>query len=368
MFEPQFSNLQFTIYKKALSNEEGGKMAVIDRVKWDGSPDILAWRYPSEELSTWTQLIVNESQEAYLVHNGVYEGPFGAGRHTLSTENIPLLRQIIGIPFGGKTPFAAEAWYVNRVTNLDVLWGTPDPIQLQDPKYQVMVPIRAFGQYGIRISDSKRFLIKLVGTLKSFDTKTLAEYFRGIFITRIKTQIANAIVKSGTSILELSTKLEELSNELHQSLESDIADYGVTLVQFNIHSINVPDSDPAVRTLKAALAKRAEMGIVGYNYQQERSFDIMQTAAANEGNAGGVMGAGIGLGMGAAMGVPIGAAFSQITPQLQTAITPQTTQQSSTNSHIDKIRMLKDLAEMRATGILTEEEFQTEKKKILGQQ
>lgn len=66
-------------------------MAVIDLVKWNGSPNILAWKFPSEELSTWTQLIVNETQEAYLVKGGVYQGPFGAGRHTLSTENIPLL-------------------------------------------------------------------------------------------------------------------------------------------------------------------------------------------------------------------------------------------------------------------------------------
>ena len=149
-------------------------MSAIDLVKWNGSPSLLAWKFPSEELSTWTQLIVNESQDAYVVRGGVYEGPFGAGRHTLSTENLPLLRSLIGIPFGGSSPFSAEVWYVNRVTNLDVRWGTPDPIQLLDPRYGIMVPVRAFGQYGIRIVDSKKFLLKLVGTLPGFDADTLS--------------------------------------------------------------------------------------------------------------------------------------------------------------------------------------------------
>lgn len=294
-------------------------MAIIDLVKWNGNPSILAWKFPSEELSTSTQLIVNETQEAYLVKEGVYQGPFGAGRHTLSTENIPLLRSLIGIPYGGKSPFTAEVWYINRATNLDIRWGTPDSIQLQDPKYQLMIPVRAFGQYGIRIIEAKKFLLKLVGTLPGFDVNTLSEYFRGVFTTKIKSEIANAIIKNGQSVLEISTQLEILSNMLQETLAPVMEEYGIGLAQFNIHSINVPEDDPAVITLKAALAKRAEMGVLGFNYQQERSFDVMQTAAGNEGSAGNVMGAGLGMGMGMGMGIPMGGAFSQLTPQIQSA-------------------------------------------------
>lgn len=295
-------------------------MAVVDLVKWNANPSILAWKFPSEELSTWTQLIVNETQEAYLVKEGVYQGPFGAGRHTLSTENIPLLRTLIGIPFGGKSPFTAEVWYVNRATNLDVRWGTPDPIQLQDPKYQIMVPVRAFGQYGIKIVDPKKFLLKLVGTLPGFDVGTLSDYFKGVFTTKIKSGIANAIIKNGQSVLEISTQLEVLSDLLKAALAPEMDEYGVGLAQFNIHSINVPEDDPAVVTLKSALARRTEMGLLGTNYQQQRSFDVLETAAGNEGSAGGVMGAGMGMGMGMAMGGPIGGAFAQITPQIQPAV------------------------------------------------
>ena len=340
------------------------RMPFIDLVKWNGNPEIAAWKFPSQDLSSKTQLIVNESQEAFLVHGGVYEGPFGAGRHTLSTENLPLLRGLFKLPFGGESPFSAEVWFVNKVTNLDVLWGFPDPIQLQDPKYQVMLPVRAFGQYGFRVADSKRFLIKLVGTLPSFDSTTLAAYFRGVFTTRIKTEIANAIIKTGISVLEVATQLEALSMSLKTSLAADVESYGVCLTQFNIHSISVPESDPTVIALKKTLAKKAEMGILGFNYQQERSFDVMQTAAGNEGTAGGLMGAGIGIGAGVAIGGPLSAAFSQISPQLQPGSNP--TSMAGSGSTDDRIRIIKELAQLRTAGVLSEEEFVAEKRRVLG--
>lgn len=287
-------------------------MPVIDRVKWDGRADMLAWKFPSEELSTWTQLIVAETQLAFVVKEGIYQGPFEAGRHVLETENIPLLRGLMGIPFGGKTPFSAEVWYVNLLTNLDVKWGTADPIQLQDPAYGILVPVRAFGQYGIRISDAKKFLLKLVGVVPSFDSSALATFFKGVLTTKLKTSIGNAILKHGKSVLELSTELENISDLVKNSLTPEMENYGVALSQFNINSINVPDGNPAVVKLRDALAKRAEMRILGYNYQQERSFDVMEGAARNEGTAGGVIGAGIGLGMGVNVGQTIGGQMGQI--------------------------------------------------------
>jgi membrane protease subunit (stomatin/prohibitin family) len=342
-------------------------MAVIDLVKWDGSPDILAWKFPSTELSTWTQLVVNESQEAFVVHGGVYDGPFGAGRHTLTTENIPVIRKFMGLPFGGTSPFTAEAWFVNKTINLSIRWGTPDPIQLEDPKYQLMIPVRAFGQYGVQVSDSKKFLLKLVGTLRGFDVEILNEYFAGVFTTRIKQLISSTIIESKISVLEISPHLESLSTTLQKALASDLDEYGLSLTQFNINSINVPEDDPAVISLKTALAKRAELGILGFTYQQERSFDVLQTAAGNEGTAGGVMGAGIGFGVGLGIGPAIGQ-MAGPGGLMNTGSIPAAAQDTSTQpiDGAEKIRLLKELAELKNAGILTEEEFNSEKAKLLG--
>ncbi len=348
-------------------------MAIIDLVKWNGNPNLMAWKFPSEELSTWTQLIVNETQEAYLVKGGIYEGPFMAGRHTLSTNNIPLLTKLMGLPFGGQSPFSAEVWYVNKQTNMDIRWGTPDPIQLQDPQYKIVVPVRAFGQYGIRISDAKKFLLKLVGTLAAFDTETISKYFKGIFTTRIKTEIANAIIKQGESILTVTARLEELSNVLRVSLLPDMDEYGVELTHFNIISINVPEDNLGYKKLQEALARKTEMDIVGFNYQQERSFDVMQTAAGNEGNMGGAMGAGMGVGMGVGIGMPMGEMMGNLTTHMNVGNSMQSVSQPSASpqtsfsvDYKERIQALKELAELKAQGILTEEEFTQEKKRILG--
>lgn len=356
-------------------------MAIIDFVKWNASPGQLVWKYQlsnSEELSTWTQLVVSESQEAFVVRDGVYDGPFGAGRHTLSTENLPILRTLIGLPFGGKSPFTAEVWFVNKIVNLDVRWGTPDPIQLQDPRFQIMVPVRTFGQYGLRVVDSKRFLLKLVGTQTDLSVNALTEYFRGAFITKIKTHVANAILANQRSVLEITTELENISLHLKKALESDVIDFGVELSQFNVHSINVPEDDPAVKTLKSALAKRAEMGIVGFDYQQERTFDVLQAAASNEGNAGGVIGAGLGLGMGAAIGGSLGSTMGELSQAVRQPVqnidSSATSERAASNRSevnrssvltVDKVKLLKELAELKSQGVLSESEFEQEKRKIL---
>jgi membrane protease subunit (stomatin/prohibitin family) len=341
-------------------------MAVIDRVKWDGAPSVVAWKFPSEELSTWTQLIVNESQEAYLVKGGVYEGPFGAGRHTLSTENIPIIRAAMGLPFGGKTPFSAEVWFVNRVTKLDVKWGTATPIQLQDPQYSIMIPVRAYGQYGMQIVESKKFLQMLVGTLKTFDVENLSNYFRGKLIERISSEIAKVITRNKIPILQISSFLDSIAEQLKESLEHDFRNFGVSLQQLSVASINIPEDDVAVRSLKAALAKRAEMGIVGFSYQQERSFDVMHAAASNEGSTqAGMMGAGLGLGLGVGAGVPMGSAMTGIANNLNTTTPPPAKDLEAATGFEKKLEMLSKLSELKDKGVLTQDEFDREKNKIL---
>ncbi len=289
-------------------------MAIVDVLKFDSSPDIFAWRYPNTELATWSQLIVNESQEAILVRNGQATDVFGPGHYVLSTDNIPVLQTLINLPFGKRSPFSAEVWFINKAFSLDIKWGTPSPIQIQDPKYRVFIPVRAFGQFGIQVVDSKRFLIKLVGTMRFFNRNTLTEYFRGLFITRVKDRISQSLIRSQVSILEINAHLNEMSGNLRETLRAELAEYGIDLVTFFINDINVPESDPAVRQLKAALAKRAEMDILGYNYQQERTFDTLETAADNQGAAGAVMGSGIGLGMGFGIGGVIGDRAKELNP------------------------------------------------------
>ena len=297
-------------------------MALIKVVKYDGGPETFAWKFPSQELGTWTQVIVNESQEAILFKGGQACDLFGAGRHTLDTANIPILNKIVNIPFGGESPFTAELWYVNKIYSLDIKWGTGTPIQLQDPKYKLLIAVRAFGQFGIRIADSRKFLLKLVGTLPGFNKADVQLYFKGLYLTKVKDSISQYLVKKQISILEINAYLDELSEFLKERMEKVFDDYGISLVNFYVNDINVPDDDPAVVKLRDALSKRAEMDIIGYSYVQERSFDTLEGAATNTSSGqAGFMGAGVGLGMGVGIGGAMGNQMGGLAQNINTAPT-----------------------------------------------
>lgn len=293
-------------------------MAVVEVVKYNGRPDVFAWKYPSEELGTWTQLIVNESQEAVLVKSGKVLDVFGSGRHTLDTANIPILNKIINLPFGGRSPFTAEVWYINKGYNLDIKWGTPTPIQIQDPKYGIFAPVRANGAFGIHIGDAKKFLIKLVTTMPTFDAATVTKYFRSLYVTKVKDVISTYLVHRQISILEINAYIDDLSQHMKERIQPVMDEYGIELVSFYVNEISVPEDDTAVKKLKDALSKRAEMNIIGYSYQQERSFDTLEGAAKNTGStAAPLMGAGMGLGMGFGMGRGVGAGFGNMAQEIQ---------------------------------------------------
>ncbi|MGB0638696.1 MAG: SPFH domain-containing protein [Myxococcota bacterium] len=297
-------------------------MALVDVVKWNAPKGVYAVKHPKKDLGTWTQLIVQETQEAMLMKEGRYFGPFGPGRHTLDTKNFPLLEKFIRIPFGGDTPFTAEVWFVNQSIALDVKWGTANPMQLKDPEYNIMLPVRAFGQFGVKITNTKKFLHKLVGTLPSFKAEDLRSYFKGMVLARTKDLVAEHIMHKKISILEISAYLSDVSELLENALATEFEEFGFELIKFRVISISAPEDDPAVVRLKEALAKKAEMDIIGYNYQQERSFEVMQAAAKNEGAGGQVMGAGMGAGMGLGMGAAVGGQMGNVMSQMNTATPP----------------------------------------------
>jgi membrane protease subunit (stomatin/prohibitin family) len=147
--------------KREIVGERGVCMAIMQVVKYDGMRDVFAYKYPHDSLSTWSKVIVNETQEAILYKGGQALDWFWPGSHTLETANIPLLRSVANIPHGGKSPFSAEVWFVNKAHFLDIKWGTPTPIQIKDPEYGIFIPLRGFGQFGMKVSDSKKFLTTL---------------------------------------------------------------------------------------------------------------------------------------------------------------------------------------------------------------
>ena len=247
--------------------------AIIDFVKWDTRPDeqLFAWKFPETNLSTYTQLVVAESQEAILFSKGQVVGKFGPGKHTLNTENLPILRTMFGIPFGGKNPFTAEVWFVNKLMPLNLDWTT-DSMMYHDPDYQTMVPLLAKGRYGIKIVDAERFLIKLVGTTTTFTAQQLTDNFYGATVAKTKSTLLQFIMSNRIGIKSISAYLEGLSESLRQSIATYWEDYGFQLISFYITTIEVDSNTDAGKAILKAMSQQSAQIIGGYTWQQSQVY------------------------------------------------------------------------------------------------
>jgi membrane protease subunit (stomatin/prohibitin family) len=299
-------------------------MALIDVVKYQAEENEFIWKFPSNDLRIGTQIIVNPAQHAFFIKGGVILDEFSGGTHTIKTENIPLLNKIINLPFGSNSPFQAEVWYVNLISKLDNKWGTTSPILLEDPKYGIIIPVRAFGQYGFKISNPRIFLENLTGNLPSFSADKIQEFFKGKIITALTSIISKKLVLDNISILEINIYLEELSMFCQEQISDEFKRFGLEIVNFYFLSINVPLDDPSVVKLKIAKDLAAKVRITGKElYQMDRSFDVLDNAAKNEGGvAGNLMGAGLGLGLGAGVGSQMGNISSNLNTQNSNQLPP----------------------------------------------
>lgn len=295
-------------------------MAIIDVVKCAmGNREIVA-KFPSDDLRLGTQVVVYPGQTAFFVKGGQVFDVFEAGTYTLKTNNIPLLNKIINLPFGSQSPFKAEVWYVNEIAVLDLKWGTTTPLQIEDPKYGIILPIRGYGQYGFKVVEPRKLIETLVGNMTSISVQTIEKYFRGKILSRLTNIISDKLIKDGISILNINSHLEEISEYCKECLDVHFRRYGLSIQEFDAISINVNENDESFKKLKEAKDITARLNITGRDiYQMERSFDVLESAAENpSGVAGSMMNAGIGMTMGMGAGAQMG---RLINTNPQTAVT-----------------------------------------------
>ena len=319
-------------------------MAISQVIKYEGNNTTFVWKHPSEDFNTLSQLIVHETQEAVFFMNGQALDLFGPGRHTLETQNIPLINRFINLPTGGETPFHAEVYFINKTEQMAIKWGTDSKVQYMEPIYQFPLNVGASGEMSLKAEDSRKLLLKLVGTEKGLSQDGLTVMFRAFMMTRVKSYLAQTIKEQKISIFEIDEHLNRLSEDLHKKLFNDFTEYGVSLERFFVTTIVKPDGDPsyekfknlhfrkfadvtdaeirqkvgvieqetqAKRTVIEAEGLAAKRKVEGFTYQQERGFDVAEKVASNEG-AGNFSSAGIGLGMITGIGSSVGGAVSGV--------------------------------------------------------
>lgn len=275
-------------------------MAIAEVIKFEGPQDALVWKFPVEDFNATSQLIVDETHEALLVVNGNAADLFTAGRRTLSVPNIPIARKLIEIPTGGNSPFPCKVFFINKVHQMDLLWGTQGPIALEDPLYDIFMHVMANGSMSVSVENSRKFVLKIVGFRDNFSNDELISKFRGIISSHVKDCISKIMINGMLSYFMMNAHLFELSGVIKERLDVIFEEYGIKIQYFNMETIEVPEAD--YKKVSEAKERRTSRMIEGYTWQEERQMMIAEKFAGNEGTVGNVGGAVGGFMMGGAMG------------------------------------------------------------------
>ena len=269
-------------------------MPAIDVVEWtDLSGDQIVHRWPQygqANIRLGTQLTVRESQAAVFFRDGKSLDVFGPGRHTLTTANIPLLQSLVNMPFGGKTPFQAEVYFVNMRTFTNLKWGTPSPVIFRDDELGA-VRLRAYGLFTFRVIDPQLFVNKVVGTEHRYDTESVGAWLRDFIVSRFNDLLGQTL----DTVYDLASRYDELGAATKARLTDDFRNYGMQVEDFLIDAISPPAE------VVAMIDERSGMEAVGdmnrfTRYRTAQAIGDIATSGGGGGSAA-ATGAGLGLGM-----------------------------------------------------------------------
>ena len=317
-------------------------MALFDVIKKKNDDQNIIWRYPKRNFNTGSKLIVDESQEALFYSEGKALDLFGPGKYTLSTNNIPIIRGLLNLPTGGKTPFTCDVYFIDK-TIQKFKWGTSSRLEFLEPVYNFPISIGACGEIRFKVEDSRKFIVKLVGIKNKFDTESVDEFFQDQMLVKVKSYLNNIITKEKICIFEIDGKLDEISITLKELLDNDFEEYGIKLEKFFLTNISKPEDDKQYLKFKElyfkkgvliedaevnkdlsrieaekeankikiyAEAQATKRSLEGYSYQQEKSYEIGKAVAENEA-VGQYTNMGVGLGMISGMSGAVGDKISK---------------------------------------------------------
>lgn len=308
----------------------------------DDSGTVLVKRIPdsgSLEIIWGSQLTVRESQEAVFFRDGKALDVFGAGRHILKTQNVPVVgKWVTSFGYGENSPFRAEVVFVGKQLFANLKWGTREPILFRDTELNA-VRLRSFGSYSIQVNDTMLFVNKVVGTKGLFATNSIEDYLKGIIVSKLNTILGNEL----KSVFDISKSIDQLNLILRTELQTDFNGLGLQIHDIYIQSISVPDE------VQKMIDTRSGMGALG-NLDQYMKFKVANAIGDSANNSDG---------SGGAFNTGAGLALGMLLPQMINSSMNQS--KVPTMDSMDKLKKLKELLEL---GAITQEEFE-EKKSVL---
>lgn len=263
----------------------------ISVIKYEGDNSTFVWKHPIEDFNFGSQLIVHESQEAIFFLNGQALDLFGPGRHTLETGNLPILKKAYNLPTGNQSLFHAEVYFVNKTVQMGIKWGTDSRVRFIEPNTGIPLDIGASGEMSLQVGDSRKLLVKLVGTTggltrnqilsatpKESDlvneaqfgndnsrnlsadainggwANALKGYFRPLVMTAVKSYLASTIKSEKINILEIDEKLSVLSDALRERITAGFEEYGLFVPNLYVTNVSLPEDDKNFKKIRELLA------------------------------------------------------------------------------------------------------------------
>lgn len=262
-----------------LKSEEIKRDGLTSIIKYEGDNETLVWKHPIEDFNLGSQLIVHESQEAIFFRDGQALDLFGPGRYTLETQQLPILEKLYQLPTDTEGTFHSEVYFVNLATQMGIKWGTDSKVRLFDPMTGMHVELGASGEFSVRVVNSRKLLVKLVGTTGELRQEQLLGgngkgLFRALVMTQVKSCLAAAIRENAINILEIDERLADLSEALRQRINPKLSEYGLEMPEFYVSRVVTPDDDPNFRRMKEQFAEAY------LNVRQEQIRKSVATAEA----------------------------------------------------------------------------------------
>ena len=286
----------------------------IDVLKYEGDNQTIVWKHPCEDFKTGTQLIVQETQEAIFFMNGRALDVFPAGKYTLETQNLPLLGGLFQL--GNKNSFHCFVYFINLVEQMAIKWGTDSKVEYMDPEYNFPIQLGARGEMNLHIENSKKFLMKVVGTENDISQEKLRLKFKAILMMRLKQYLAELLCENRICVFVIDKYLEKISEDVKERLKEYYEDYGIILDRFIVTGVIKPEDDANYKRFRdlfykknllveeaqlrqqvsvieqETLAKKMEIESKalagkrqreGYSYQDEQQYDVLRHAVSNPG-------------------------------------------------------------------------------------
>ncbi len=276
------------------------KLNLFDYIKWDGQIGTLAYRHPKNNIGKYTKLQVSEAQEAVIIVNGERSQKFGCGTHNLDSPNMPILSKLYGVPYGGENPWVVQAWFVNKLTPMNIDWQT-DAFTIYDDSFGAAIPIAASGKYGITITDAEKFIFKLAlgypAERKNGISVTADEFSKHLYgelMIHTKSILTKVMAANKISITAVSAHLADLSKNIESQVNAFFEDFGCKLLKLYITSVNVDESTEGGRMIVESINQQTMQKISGHTWQQGKMFDSFDRAIdgiSGGGGSGGLLGA-----------------------------------------------------------------------------